>query len=613
MKRNILLLIALIVTVASAHATIHKAITSGSYSTSSTWESGIVPLATLSANDTMIITSGVTVTSDSFITVSSPTAGLIVESNAEYIANPSFSSSFDIIVDSGFLAGSGKISLARLNITNTQQLNGSLIVEASDVHLNNVEINSDLNINIKKYIYFDSTASTINRGTITLSDKCAIQVRKQAPQISSNVSLVFEGTYSVFMYGSFNTTKPFISDTSKLETLLLDIDSNTTFHFESDISVSYLFQISACTVAIHNHKLTMEDSSKLGNDSFAYFAVTPQSKIILRTLGNNRVPIKFIPGQDTLNTLEVKAKPFSSMVLLGTNLYVKDSINILSGRIYLNDNDLQLISGCIFTHNNTNSHISTEGKGRLIRYIPANDSINFPLSTYYKLDTISPLAIQKRMPISITNNGSNGVYVGAKVMQDVYKDPVAATGVKLSDKTPLVRCTWFLSSDNMNIKLDVHAIWQRTPPPAIGNIEVNKFDRDKCYISNYTNSSWDLAPKGAATDLGNDYYTITRKDVTSLGAFAVFHDTFVSVDNTVVKPYNTITLHPNPATDILTITNKEHSSVTAIMQDVTGKVVKTITLQRGENIIDVNDLAGGVYMVTFKNTNMQTTKKFVKQ
>lgn len=49
------------------------------------------------------------------------------------------------------------------------------------------------------------------------------------------------------------------------------------------------------------------------------------------------------------------------------------------------------------------------------------------------------------------------------------------------------------------------------------------------------------------------------------------------------------------------------------MQDVTGKVVRTITLQRGENTIDVNDLASGVYMVTFKNTNMQTTKKFVKQ
>lgn len=496
---------------------------------------------------------------------------------------------------------------------NTQQITGNLNFELKDMYLSNVVINANINVNTDG-LFFDSSISQINNGIITLSDKGTILAKDQAPNLSNNASLVFAGTYSVFYIGKCSTTKTLISDTSKLVSLLIHIDSGRTFTVESNLSISYHLDIHPCTVVIDNRTIIMGDSSGFSHGKDTYFSVSPETKLVFNHSGKSRAPVNFIPGHDTLSTLDIDFIKEYTQFILGSNLYIKDTLNIQTGSIHLKDSDLKLLSGSTFTHIDTSSRISTEGEGTLIRYIQANDSVNFPLSTNYRLDTLITIVQQRRMPISITNNGSNGVYIGARVMQDVYKDPVAATGIKLSHKIPLVRCTWFLSSDNNMVNLDVHAIWlQYTPPTPIGNIEVNKFNRDNCYLSNYINSSWDLAPKGAATDLGNDYYTITRKDVTSLGAFAVFQDTFLSVDNTIVKSHNTITLHPNPATDKVVLQYDDNQPAVGEILDITGKLIKSVNLHQGDNEIPIVELSAGVYLIKIKGERSISTTRFVKQ
>ena len=64
-----------------------------------------------------------------------------------------------------------------------------------------------------------------------------------------------------------------------------------------------------------------------------------------------------------------------------------------------------------------------------------------------------------------------------------------------------------------------------------------------------------------------------------------------------------MTVHPNPATDVLYV----NAQGTVIISDMTGQTVKTV---KASNAIDVSDLEEGVYILT---TESGQTNKFVKK
>ena len=69
-----------------------------------------------------------------------------------------------------------------------------------------------------------------------------------------------------------------------------------------------------------------------------------------------------------------------------------------------------------------------------------------------------------------------------------------------------------------------------------------------------------------------------------------------------------ILIYPNPVTDQLFINNNSNSIVLYIY-DLEGKVVKTYLLIKGQNTIDVRDLAKGTYIVQFGTTNKEIVVK----
>jgi hypothetical protein len=102
----------------------------------------------------------------------------------------------------------------------------------------------------------------------------------------------------------------------------------------------------------------------------------------------------------------------------------------------------------------------------------------------------------------------------------------------------------------------------------------------------------------------------------SAGEIHFDHITFGATDfavstNEVVA--SSLSLFPNPVSDMLTVNFEATSSTSVQLIDLTGKVVRSETAQAGSvsTQFDVNDLNAGVYFVNVKNTVGSTTQKFV--
>jgi len=94
-----------------------------------------------------------------------------------------------------------------------------------------------------------------------------------------------------------------------------------------------------------------------------------------------------------------------------------------------------------------------------------------------------------------------------------------------------------------------------------------------------------------------------------LDAVGVIHQTPLSVND--LNYDQLISIYPNPTSDLLWIKNPTHATLVYIIQDITGKtIVKTKTAESTYHI-DLQTIPNGIYFLTIKSSQQQTTKKFV--
>lgn len=94
-----------------------------------------------------------------------------------------------------------------------------------------------------------------------------------------------------------------------------------------------------------------------------------------------------------------------------------------------------------------------------------------------------------------------------------------------------------------------------------------------------------------------------------------------SIDNLATKDFSTVSnstkikIHPNPTTDVLTVTNEEgFSNGTIVITDMSGKRILSQKVSSGtsENI-KVNTLANGTYLIQIQNKGVNFNSKFIKK
>ena len=71
--------------------------------------------------------------------------------------------------------------------------------------------------------------------------------------------------------------------------------------------------------------------------------------------------------------------------------------------------------------------------------------------------------------------------------------------------------------------------------------------------------------------------------------------------------------YPNPAKDFINIQLGKYSEAQVILYDTTGKLIKTVVVDKIKNKINVSTLVKGVYLCKIMtNDNTIVVKKFIK-
>jgi hypothetical protein len=93
-----------------------------------------------------------------------------------------------------------------------------------------------------------------------------------------------------------------------------------------------------------------------------------------------------------------------------------------------------------------------------------------------------------------------------------------------------------------------------------------------------------------------------------------FQDDTLGIENNIIENF-TIGLFPNPASNVVTISNPNQVNLLeARIIDVTGRVIKTIDLSSNldsERTLDVSSLSPANYFVTIKSSQGEVTKQLI--
>ena len=120
-----------------------------------------------------------------------------------------------------------------------------------------------------------------------------------------------------------------------------------------------------------------------------------------------------------------------------------------------------------------------------------------------------------------------------------------------------------------------------------------------------------------ATSTGVFYFGIQNVSAANaVGQQAVFVDNFVVTQTLSTTEFinSKLSVYPNPAKDVITISNEIDAVVSTIeMTDLNGRIVKTKNVNAVESQISTSDLATGVYMMKIVTDQGTAIKKIIKE
>ncbi|MBA5792322.1 T9SS type A sorting domain-containing protein [Flavobacterium sp. xlx-214] len=133
------------------------------------------------------------------------------------------------------------------------------------------------------------------------------------------------------------------------------------------------------------------------------------------------------------------------------------------------------------------------------------------------------------------------------------------------------------------------------------------------------NGTFDLV--SVASEAPADISFVAIAGANNAAASTIKYDNYlVSAVNTTTATVNDIVstkfnVYPNPATDVITITNTESIGIDKItVTDINGRIVKTNNYsQQAEIQLNVSDLNAGVYILNVSTKEGTATKKIIKK
>jgi hypothetical protein len=288
----------------------------------------------------------------------------------------------------------------------------------------------------------------------------------------------------------------------------------------------------------------------------------------------------------------------ANRLVLGGPLYIENELNMMNGQLELGNSNLTIMPTASISGYSDSKYIVTSEttSGALeMNVVGGSTFVTFPIGTS---DNYSPVQIQQ------AGGASTGNF-NVRAMNTVLSN--ATYGFVSSSISKVVDRTWFINSSVPNMNMNMKLGW-------VSAAELNGFDRNNAYITNY-GSGWDVMTPSTAMTGPDNTYQLARSGITSLNpAFAVTEDG-EPIGIKEVAAADGINLYPNPTGAVLNVAvNNANSNFRYELTDLSGRVVSSKDAGNTQ-AFDVKGLEAGYYFVriTDLEANTISIKKFIKQ
>lgn len=370
----------------------------------------------------------------------------------------------------------------------------------------------------------------------------------------------------------------------KSDETILRIVNDATFDFDGNFDARKLFSANT------NYPQIYSLSSDLQN----YIAINSIPNINEEKI----IPLGFkaIEGDYTINVKELS--------ISANYIYLMDTYT--NKRTYLNNTDTYSFS---YEGGITND--------RFYIFICNNDIVA-PVPDIENLANLSAeCSITPEIPTATDNcNGNITAYTETEfpifettTIVWIYEDENGNISTQnqnvniIDDEKPMLVCP-----NNKSVTAD------STNTYTVQNNELDPiFLDDNCSIKNITNNINSLNTlSGVIFPVGKTKITWTATDGSDNQTIKSFYLTVnLPLTNDDINNLQ-INVFPNPTSDKFYITGIEKGTIITIT-DISGKTLKRITSSKNVEIIDIEDYANGMYLISTFNNNTTTVKKIIKK
>lgn len=582
MNRLLILLALFSLASFTSYSTTYTAIASGSYGNTATWQGGLVPSNNLN-NHSIIIPSGITVTSNNNFSLSGSSASDMLSVNGTFRCNGSIT-----ITDAGFsgtgtieadsFSGSFKYGIGFIGSLDVDKLNGT-----------GMYINLGTSINVNQRLHIDGDSMTLTDGSLSVQSNAAIFITPNSSNTTERLIVSGAATINLpvvydlyYMQGSVRTGDEFLQ--TSIKNLYINVGSGEGLLLKNDLDLNTAtLHLLSGSLNLNNKHLSVSgngDISAAGNGTIK--ATVPSIVTINKGISS---PLKFSAGS-SISELVINT---STGVSLGTDIKVTDTLNLKVGKLDVKSFTLSLVTGAVVSGADANKYVVTDGGGFLSSDVKVGSTFTYPVGTQTDY-----------MPCSVSSN-NNTVYNGLKVNVIGEVRATGSTGTIISTTQPLVKATWNLFSNTQSsVNANVELGWPQSA-------EVNGFNRNQAYISQLAGATWDKTAS-AVTNNNNGNYSIKRDSISFFSQMAVFDNNTVSIRP--VTTDNAVELYPNPAKDFIYV--NDNDSKTVRIYNTNGRLMISQNITYNNTGINISDLPSGIYIITLSNENQTKSARFLK-
>lgn len=586
---------------ANAWAGNYTASVSGNYSNPATWGGTTmadVPPVNVGVND-IYINSGVTVTLDRNVELTNMSSifqllgtAKITSTTNNYIAlragNFLTSNTSNIEIDSIFV---GKNFMMN-NHTGTVKVNKLELSEAPMfLDINDLTVNETLTLSGAgastltgnggsiKFATGGSTTPTIvfNGGNLTLGLGGLIN-------LNNSYAVLYRDASRIINSNNWELMNPNVKEVG------VDIGSGNTMSLNASLNATFVLDLISGKLNLNGNDLMISGSGEIYS-SGGLLASNSSSSITITSTAADIGDVEFDPANNTVNDITMNTGISDATLFIDANVVVNGQLDLQNGVIIMDGTELK-IAGGMLNGGSAKSYIATMNGGKLTMDIAANGTQMYPVGS-----------IQAYSPAKITaKNGTAFTQLGIGVSEEVMS--MGTTGTDWSTTKPMVDAAWTLShGTTTGLEFDLELSWDPI-------LEVNGFDKNKYFISNYTGGKWDNSSENTATATGS-LNTGMRTGAKEMGVYTVFDNKTLGVED--VKGNTAVTAFPNPATSHLNFTLSNTAPLEATIFDVQGRMVMQTEVSITRSRININDLKAGMYYLQLNGDNVNATTKFVKQ